>query len=180
MPLAKLETARAKDWVCGDRAKSGTHQLLLMTRAVVTVPPRQQRWKDKFYCKRRFCAPPLHRARDFWGSQTGDVCRASGQLRRRSSGNPNKVQQYKVVLALSSARGQPGLLGQVQSGDGAQATGTGPAAEEETRSVFQGCCRTWQLFLFSLSPCLCMGTVNFSLLTLKSFEVPKEAAKTVL
>lgn len=31
--MLKLETARAKDRVCGDRAKSGTHQLLLMMRA---------------------------------------------------------------------------------------------------------------------------------------------------
>lgn len=175
MPLAK---AGAKERVCGDRAKSGTHQWLLMMRAVVAVPPRQEQRQEKLVVAKGAFVPHLCSVRaDFGGSGTRDAHRDLGQpsRHRQGSGNGNKVT--------SDARcGHPSSLARSNLSTGLREHWlwfwNWCCRGGQTCGAFQGRCSTWELLLFSLS-CSCRHTMNFCLVTLDLFEHQKQQPKQV-
>lgn len=110
--MLKLETARAKDRVCGDRAKSGTHQLLLMMRACgycATQAASVER--QACYCKRSICAPPLLSASGFLRLVNTGFLQGFGTTAQMQAEQWEPKQgPARLVHDLTTAHGHPSAL----------------------------------------------------------------------
>lgn len=150
--MLKLETAQAKDRVCGDRAKSGTHQLLLMMRACgYRATQAELVERQACYCKSSTCAPPLLCASGFPRLANAGCLQGFGTTAQTQARQWEPKQGPAMQTGAWSHRctWMSWLLGQVWSERGLRPGRH--AAEEETRGAFQGCCRTWERLLFSLA-----------------------------
>lgn len=96
--MLKLETARAKDRVCGDRAKSGTHQLLLMMRACgYCATQAESVERQACYCKRSTHATPLSCTSGFLRLANTGCLQALGWLHRRGQSTVGTVSGSSSV-----------------------------------------------------------------------------------
>lgn len=103
LPLAK---AGVKQRVCGDRAKSGTHQWLLMMRTVVAEPPRQEQRQEKLGVAKGAVVPHLCSAGEDFGHRMLTGIWDSPADTGRAVGMGTKSQ---VMLDLELPSPWPGL-----------------------------------------------------------------------